>query len=178
MMMEIPENQNIINQKICILSRSSPELLEAMVKLFRQGQEPHHALYPEHFGPAKDDQAIANYLKGFFKPKNPFRARVGYAKGWYINDDLCGYLLYYLNETTNIYYGKSRWNCYVEDIVVSDKARSMGGASQLLEALLADLEPLSDCAVTAAVWNGNAASEALFRKFNFDALSQSFHRIL
>lgn len=176
--MQATTNASHENQEIRSFERSNSDVLGTMVQLFKQGQAPHHAMYPEHFGPANDIQAITNYLRGFFKPRNPFRDRVGYAKGWFVNDILCGYLLYYLNETSNVFYGKSRWNCYVEDIVVSDKTRSMGGASKLLDALLADLDHLSDCTIAASVWNGNAASEALFKKHKFDTLSQSFYRVL
>jgi len=175
--MQADDSQLKAAHEVRLLSQPNRQLLEDMVQLFGQGQAPHHAAFPQHFGPANDAQAITSYLKGFFKPRNPFRTRRGFAKGWFVDNQLSGYLLYHLHETSNIFYGKMRWTCFVEDIVIGAEARSLGGASQLIEALLAELESLADCAVSATVWSGNEASEALFRKHGFEALSQSFYRV-
>ena len=175
--MQADHDQPKDNHEVRLLSQPNPELLEDMVRLFDQGQAPHHTAFPDHFGPANDIPAITGYLRGFFKPRNPFRTRRGFAKGWFVDDQLSGYLLYYLQETSNIFYGKTRWTCFVEDIVIGAEARSLGGASQLITALLAELEPLADCAISATVWSGNEASDALFRKHGFEALSKSFYRV-
>lgn len=163
------------------LTRADDALLEAMADLFAQGQTPHHEKFPQMFGPAgssdEDREAVKAYLKGFFKPRNPFRARSQFAKGWFTQGKLSGYLLYQLYESSNIFYGKPRWNCFVEDIVVSSAARGLGGASALMEALLEQTEPLGECALSGTVWHGNDASVRLFEKHGFKPLSQSFYKV-
>lgn len=159
------------------LDTRAPALLEAMTDLFQQGQKPHHRAFPEHFGPAQDRAAISEYLQGFLKPRNPFRKRSGFALGWFVDEALAGYLLYYLNQSNNVYYGKPRWTCFVEDIVVSESARGQGGASSLMGALLAKVEPLNDCAISGTVWNANSASEALFARHGFQPLSRAFYKV-
>ncbi len=151
--------------------------LDAMTALFQQGQSEHHSSYPAHFGPANDPKEIANYLQSFFKPRNPLRKRYGYAKGWFVDGALKGHLLYRLNRSRDIFYGKPRWNCFIEDIVVDENARGLGGASALMRALLDEIEKLDDCAVSGNVWRMNSASEALFRKHGFQPLSQTFYRV-
>ncbi len=160
------------------LDQKSAPLLDAMIDLFGQGQEPHHQSFPEHFGPADNREAISSYLQGFLKPRNPFRKRTGFAMGLYIDANLAGYLLYRLNETNDVFYGKPRWYCHIEDIVVDESARGSGGASALMSNLSAKLAPLGECAVSGSVWNGNSASEALFKKQGFEPLSQSFFKVI
>lgn len=159
------------------LGRRSTSMVEAMSVLFEQGQEPHHQAFPEHFGPAKNHAAITAYLQGFLKPRNPFRSRTGFAMGLFVEDKLVGYLLYRLNEASDVFYGRPRWHCYVEDIVVDQAARGLGGASALMSALLAEISSLGECAVSGTVWNGNSASQALFQKHGFKPLSQSFFKV-
>lgn len=160
------------------LGHRSAGLLEAMTGLFEQGQKPHHRSFPEHFGPGKNHEAIATYFKGFLKPRNPFRSRTGFAIGLFIEDNLVGYLLYKLNQTNDVFYGRRRWHCYVEDIVVDQSARGLGGASALMSALLAETSSLGNCSMSGTVWDGNAASQALFQKHGFEPLSQSFYKVL
>lgn len=148
-----------------------------MTDLFQQGQESHHDAFPAHFGPADDRATIARYLQGFLKPRNPLRSRRGFAKGWYVDSTLAGYLLYYLHQSDNVFYGKPRWTCFIEDIVVSKEARGRGGASVLMDALLSELEPLENCAISGTVWNANSASEALFKKHGFEPLSRAFFKV-
>ncbi len=162
---------------VAALDKRDAALLEAMISLFRQGQKPHHEDFPAHFGPAKDRSAIIQYIQGFLKPRNPLRKRYGLAKGWFVDGQLSGYLLYRLSQTDNVFYGKTRWTCYIEDIVVDENARRLGGASALMGALLAEIEPLEDCAVSGTVWNANSASEVLFRKHGFESLSQAFYKV-
>jgi ribosomal protein S18 acetylase RimI-like enzyme len=156
------------------LHSRSAALLDAMVHLFKQGQNPHHKAFPAHFGPAVDHMAIRRYLLDFLKPRNPLRNRAGFAKGWYVDGALAGYLLYRLGQTKNVFYGKTRWNCYIEDIVVDQRARGSCGGSELMQALWAEIEHLDDCVVSGTVWGNNAASQALFRKHGFEPLSQVF----
>ncbi|MEP2735978.1 MAG: GNAT family N-acetyltransferase [Erythrobacter sp.] len=159
------------------LEKRSDALLGSMTDLFEQGQKPHHDAFPDHFGPAKDRAAIGHYLQGFLKPRNPLRQRNGFAKGWYAGGELAGYLLYRLSKSANIFYGEPRWTCFVEDIVVSENARGAGGASALMGALMEEITPLENCAVSGTVWNMNAASEALFRKHGFEPLSKAFYKV-
>ncbi len=160
------------------LDRKSAPLLEAMIDLFGQGQEPHHRSFPEHFGPADNFVAISVYLQGFLKPRNPFRQRTGFAKGLFLQESLVGYLLYRLSETNDVFYGKPRWHCHIEDIVVDKRARGLGGASALISTLLAELAPWGECAVSGTVWDGNSASQALFQNQGFEPLSQSFFKVI
>jgi GNAT superfamily N-acetyltransferase len=160
------------------LHRREDALLSKMAGLFEQGQKPHHDSFPEHFGPADDRAAIIQFLQGFLKPANPLRRRYGLAKGWYVDGQLSGYLLYRLSRSNNVFYGKPRWTCFVEDIVIDQSARGLGGASSLLNAVLEEASQYKNCAVSGTVWRGNAASEALFRKAGFEPLSQSFYKVI
>ena len=162
---------------VAALDQRTQPLLEAMTELFAQGQEPHHEAFPDHFGPADDRAAITSYLQGFLKPRNPLRKRHGFAKGWFVDGTLAGYLLYRLSQTNNVFYGQTRWTCYVEDIVVDESARGLGGASALMGALLEEAERLPNCAVSGTVWSMNRASEALFLKHGFEPLSQAFYKV-
>lgn len=159
------------------LNRRTEGLVAAMAALFDQGQAPHHHSFPEHFGPGDNGAAIASYLQGFLRPRNPFRARTGFAKGLFLNDELAGYLLYRLNKTDDVFYGKVRWSCHIEDIVVDEAARGRKGASAMMSALLEELAPLGECAISGNVWNGNSASQALFESHGFEPLSQSYHKV-
>ena len=160
------------------LNKRDTALIEVMIDLFRQGQKSHHENFPEMFGPAEDDAAIAAHLSCFFKPRNPLRKRSNFAKGWFVDGTLSGYLLFQLYEASNVYYGKTRWTCFVEDIVIDEAARGKGGASALMGSLLAEIERLDECAVSGTVWSGNDASIALFEKHGFHSLSQSFCRVV
>lgn len=162
---------------VSTLDARTSNLLEAMTDLFQQGQTPHHDAFPAHFGPADDRAAIVGYLQGFLKPRNPLRRRSGFAMGWYVDEALSGYLLYYLNRSNTVFYGRPRWTCFVEDIVVSESARGQGGASAMMSALLAQVEPLENCAISGTVWKANSASEALFKKHGFEPLSQAFYKV-
>lgn len=164
--------------QVADLNKPDTGLIEIMISLFRQGQKAHHEKFPEMFGPAEDDAAITSYLSGFFKPRNPLRKRSKFAKGWFVDGALSGYLLFQLYQTSNVFYGKARWTCFVEDIVIDEAARGKGGASALMGSLLAGIEQLDECAISGTVWNGNDASVALFEKHGFRPLSQSFCRVL
>ncbi len=159
------------------LHHRNGDLQHAMARLFQQGQKPHHEAFPAHFGPADDSEAIIHYFQGFLKTRNPFRQRRGFAKGLFVDGSLAGYLLYRLYKESSVFYGEPRWTCFVEDIVIDEHARGLGGASALMEALLTEVEPLSNCAMSGTVWNGNAASEGLFRKHGFEPLSQAFYKV-
>jgi len=152
--------------------------MASMVALFRQGQQPHHAAFPDQFGPGDNDAVIIRFLKGFQPRIHPFKKRHGFARGWFVDGALRGYLLYRLYETSDVYYGKSRWVCLVEDIVIDHHARLLGGATALIDDLMQQLARLENCSVSATVWKGNDASQALFQKHGFEALSQSFYRTI
>ncbi|MGB7373066.1 N-acetyltransferase family protein [Pontixanthobacter sp.] len=160
------------------LDAPTQPLLAVMVDLFQQGQTSHHAAFPAHFGPASDSAPIARYCRGFLKPRNPFRKRSGFAKGLFIDGVLAGHVLYRLNKGYNVFYGSPRWSCFIEDITITETARGTGGASALMEALLADMEALGQCVISGTVWNMNAASAALFTKHGFEPLSRAFHKVL
>lgn len=151
--------------------------LDQMIEIFKTGQQPHHEKFPDIFGPGDDKTAIAQYLRGFFKPRNPFRKRSGYALCWYVDGKPSGYLLYQLYETSNIFHGKPHWVCFVEDVAISPDARKLGGASALMERLMQLSSGLGHCIVSGHIWRDNDASEALFRKSGFDDLSKCFYRI-
>jgi len=170
-------SQSSPNTYVEPLVKRNAVLLEAMANLFEQGQKPHHEAFPDHFGPAQDRAAIIAYLRGFLRPRNPLRSRYGFAYAWFVDDALAGYLLYRLNHTHNAFYGQARWSCYIEDIVVDEGSRGLGGASALMDALTKAIEPLENCAVSGTVWKMNTASEALFHKHGFEPLSQSFYRV-
>jgi len=167
------------SQTLTVQTLAAPtrDVLEAMVRLFQQGQRAHHAAFPDHFGPANDTAPIAQYCKGFFKPRNPLRGQSGFALGWFVDGALSGYLLYRLSRSHNIFYGKARWTCFIEDIVVDEGARGLGGGSAMMEALSQRIAPLENCAVSGTVWAMNSASEALFRKHGFEPLSQGFYKV-
>jgi len=93
-----------------------------------------------------------------------------------IDDSVKGYLLYQLYETNNIFYGKTRQICFVEDIAVDPDTRGLGGASMLLDYLNTKTDKLDNCLTSATIWNGNAASEKLFRKYGFADQSKAFYR--
>lgn len=159
------------------LDKRDDALINAMISLFEEGQVPHHAAYPAHFGPAIDRAEIAQYVRTFLKPRNPLGKRYGYALGWYVEGVLKGYLLYRLTNSRDIFFGKARWSGFIEDVVVAENARGMGGASALMKALLAEVRPLGDCVISGHVWRMNDASEALFRKHGFEPLSQTFYKV-
>ncbi len=152
--------------------------LAEMAKLFKQGQQPHHAAFPDLFGPADNSEAINTFLRGFLPSRNPFRKRSSFAKGWFVDGALRGYLLYRLYQRADVFFGDARWVCFIEDIVIDREARSMGGASGLMGDLMDELASYKGCAVSGTVWRGNDASGALFQKHGFDALSQSFYRMI
>lgn len=163
------------------LDAPSEPLIAAMAALFAQGQGPHHDAFPDHFGPASNRTEIEGYLRSFLEPQNPLRewlkGRQGYAKGWFVDGALAGYLLYRLHRSSNVFYGQERWTCFVEDIVVDTAARGMGGASALLGAVLSEAGNHKNCVISGTVWNGNSASEALFGKHGFEPLSRTFYKV-
>lgn len=160
------------------LGKRDAVLTKAMVELFRQGQAPHHRSFPDHFGPAENEAAVARYLQGFLKPRNPFRTQTGFAKGLFVNEKVSGYLLYRLSIRNDVFYGQPRWNCHIEDIVVDRAARGNGGASAMMSEVLAELSRKGECSVSGTVWKGNEASIALFQNHGFEPLSQSFHKLI
>jgi ribosomal protein S18 acetylase RimI-like enzyme len=178
-MARLPSNQT---SAIIALDQPASDLVDAMVQLFVQGQEPHHVKFPEHFGPADDHAAITEYFRGFFGPRNPLRkllkTRTGFAIGWFVEGVLSGYLLYRLQRTNNVFYGAERWTCFIEDIVVDEKTRGLGGATMLMDAVLTEAGSHKNCAISGTVWNANSASEALFRKHGFAPLSCAFYKVI
>ena len=68
--------------------------------------------------------------------------------------------------------------CFVEDIVVDPLRRVRGGGTILMDYLIEELRTLGPCLVSAQVWRGNDASEALFRKYGFDDKSRHFYRVM
>lgn len=151
--------------------------LDRMIALFQQGQQPHHQAFPDHFGPGDNHQAIAHYLKAFLPPKNPFRSRTQFAKGWFVDGAVMGYLIYQLYQRLDVFYGRPRWACFVEDITIDQSSRASGGASFLIDSLLGEIDTLPDYMLSATVWNGNAASQKLFEKYGFTAQSSCFYRM-
>lgn len=168
---------NLPTNDVRPIERADPVTLNAMLRLFKQGQAPHHRDFPDHFGPGENEAEIRTFLGGFFKPRNPFRTRSGYALGWLVDAKLSGYLLYRLSESSNVYFGKSRWNCFIEDIVVDEAARGLGGGSALMERVLTIANALPNCAISGTVWGGNEASAALFEKHGLAPLSRSFQKV-
>jgi len=169
--------KNSSNSKTQVKEPGAADLVQ-MANIFKQGQQPHHERFPGIFGPADNHDAIIQYLRGFLKPRNPFRTRRSFAAGWFVNQELGGYLLYNLYETSNIFYGRDHWVCHVEDIAVDAAARSSGGASMMLDHLSNIINRLDHCIASANVWRDNDASEALFRKFGFDDLSKTYYRVI
>jgi len=157
---------------------SSQEHLDAMADIFKHGQEQHHEAFPDVFCAADNHDEIVRYIRTFLKPGNPFRTRRNFSLVWILDNELRGYMLYQLYETSNVFFGKKRWTCFVEDIAVDPDYRSLGGASMLVDYLTVKLDGLGDCIASAQVWKGNDASEALFRKYGFDDLSKTFYRTI
>ncbi len=159
---------NIIAANICHV--------EAMAHIFQQGQKPHHERFPDIFGPADNVQAIISYMRGFLKPRNPFREQRNFAIVWQDEGKVGGYLLYQLYQTSNIFYGKDHWVNFVEDIAVDESVRGKGVASQLMDYMADVIEDCTPCIASANVWRGNEASEALFEKYGYSALSKTYYR--
>ncbi len=151
--------------------------IDAMVKIFSAGQSTHYENFPDIFEPPTDKQAIRNYIQSFFKPRNPLRTRNKYSIGWIIDDKLCGYLLYHLYQTSDIFFGKNRWVCFVEDIAVDPGHHKQGGATLMMSHLKTLADNHQNCLFSAQIWRGNEASKALFKKFGFTANSSHYHYI-
>ena len=150
--------------------------LDNMAAIYKHGQNQHHEAFSDIFCPAVGRDEIIRHMRHYFPPKNPFKSRRNYSLAWIVENELRGYLLYQLYETSNIFYGKECWICFVDDIAVDPIYRSHGGASMLLTELTKKLEKLGDYIVSGQVWNGNDASVALFRKHGFDNRSNNFYR--
>ncbi len=175
--MNPPLDSTSARSGVIALEKPVSAVIEPMIDLFQEGQGPHHTRFPILFGPAENRDAIADFLKGFFKPRNPFRRQTSFALGWYVDEDLSGYLLYRLSQSNNVFYGEARWTCFIEDVVVAKSAQGQGGASAMMATLIAILEPLENCAVSGTVWRGNEASTKLFTKHGFEPLSTSYYRV-
>jgi len=152
--------------------------LEKMSEIFKSGQMLHYQAFPEIFCSADDEDAVLRYLRTFCKPKNPFKTRRKFALAWFVNNEVHGYLLYHLHKTSDVFFGRERWMCFIEDIAIDNSSRSKGGASQLINHLMTELKTLGNCLVSAQVWRGNEPSEALFSKYNFDAKSKHFYCVI
>ncbi len=150
--------------------------LSAMANIFMQGQKPHHEKFPDIFGPADNADEIIGYLRGFLKPRNPFRDQRNFAVVWYDEGKVGGYLLYQLYQTSNIFYGGEHWVSFVEDIAVDEGVRGKGVASQLMDYLVDVTKDCTPCVASANVWRDNIASEALFKKYGYNDLCKTFYR--
>jgi len=149
--------------------------LNAMVEIFSAGQIDHHEKFPDIFDPPTDKAAINHYLQSFLKPRNPLRKRQNFSIGWFCDDRLCGYLLYRFYQRSDIFFGKDRWICFVEDIAVHPDHHQKGAASSMMS-YIKDLSLAhKNCLFSAQIWRGNEASEALFKKFGFTQNSSHFH---
>lgn len=148
--------------------------LQTMADIFKNGQQLHHDNFPDIFCPPADKAEIEYYLRGYLKPKNPFRTQRKFTTSWIIEDQVAGYLLYQLSNSSNVFFGKNKWHCFVDDIAIHPEYSGRGGASTLLNDLSEKLSALDNCTITAQVWRGNEASEALFKKFHFDDYSKNY----
>lgn len=160
------------------------EHLHQMVEIFKDAQNYHHDSFPEIFSDINnsDDErtAIENYLQGYFKPGFSFRnkRRSNFSYAIVSNNIVHGYLLYNLKKSSDIFFGKDRWSCFVEDIATAESYRGKGVASRLIDRLMTEIADLENCRISAQVWRGNNSSIKLFEKFGFDQKSSVLYRTL
>ena len=152
--------------------------LEPMADIFKSGQWHHNKAFPNIFCEPNDHDEIVRYLRGFLKPKNPFQTRRNFSLVWTVDDEARGYVLYQLYRSSNVFFGRARWTCFVDDIAIDSAFRGRGGASMLMETLIKKVETLPNCVVSGQVWKKNDASEALFRKFGFSDEAKTFYRTI
>ena len=170
--------QTMTHTGLASVVETRPEHLAQMVTIFAHGQDQHHTTFPDIFGAPDNDAKIMDYLRSYLKPRNPMRTRRNFSLSWMVDNEVGGFILYQLYSTANVFYGRQRWICFIEDIAIDPVHRSKGGASALLESLLEQVKELDNCIVNAQVWRGNEASNALFRKYGFDDKAMNFCRVL
>ncbi|MEL7540123.1 MAG: GNAT family N-acetyltransferase [Pseudomonadota bacterium] len=133
---------------------------------------------PEIFCAPDNRTEISQYLRSFLKPKNPLRRRRNFCLAFVSGDTVCGYLLYKLNCSPDVFFGERRWTCFIEDIAVAPGRQEQGIASALMAHLLENaLAPYKPCLVSGQIWRGNAASEGLFEKHQFSGLSKTYYTL-
>ena len=150
----------------------------AMCDIFKCGQIYHHQEFPRIFCEPDDDAKISGYFQSFLKPRNPFRSRHRFARAWFGDDVLEGYLLFQLHKSSDVFFGNDRWFAYVDDIAIAENFRQRGTASKLMKSLIDDVEKLGGGIISGQVWRGNDASEKLFTKSNFDCTAKQFYRVI
>ena len=151
--------------------------LPEMIPMFRHGQIKHFEKFPEIFCAPDNLASIENYLRGFLKARR-FRKQKKFGLVWLVDGKVGGYVLYQKYQSSGIFFPQNRWQCFIDDIAVSPDFQSRKGASFLMHELSNELSNLGECMLSAQVWSGNEASEALFQKSGFVAQSQNFYRVI
>jgi len=90
---------------------------------------------------------------------------------------LYGYILYTINQTNNVLNGDKHLEVSIEDVAVSTKMRRRGIAKNLIQGVYENTSTLGNCHIFAQVWDGNDASNALFKEAGFTAVSTQYHRM-
>jgi len=150
----------------------------AMCEVFKHGQIYHHQMFPRIFCKPDNEAKIAGYVQSFLKPRNPFRTRHRFARAWFGDDILEGYVLFQLHKTSDVFFGNDRWFAHIEDIAIGVKFRQKGTASKLMKSLTDDVENLGGGIISGQVWRGNEASERLFEKSDFERAAKQFYRVI
>ncbi len=162
-----------------------------MIDLYEAGQHFHHALYPGIFCPPCDHESVAHHFRNYMAPEPPlarlkrrqnpfallFRPRTRFSIGWTEEGKLYGYILYTINQTNNVLNGDKHLEVSIEDVAVSTKMRRRGIAKNLIQGVYENTSTLGNCHIFAQVWDGNDASNALFKEAGFTAVSTQYHRM-
>lgn len=151
--------------------------LPEMIPIFHNGQTVHFEKYPEIFCAPNNSAQIELYLRRYLDKPGFLRKQKKFGLVWLIDGKVGGYLLYQKYRSSGVFFPLNRWECFIDDIAVSPDFQNRGGASYLMNELSKELAGLPECLLSAQVWNGNEASEALFKKFGFAAQSQNFYRV-
>lgn len=162
------------------LAEATRRDLPEMCAIFKCAQIYHHEMFPQIFCMPDDEDSIRTYIGGFFKSRHPLRrgTRTRFARGWFENDRLGGYMLYQFYSSTNVFFGPARWFAHIDDIAVSDEYRQRGVGDALMNALTEDMERAGGGILSGQIWAGNDASQNLFKKNGYDASAQHFYRAI
>lgn len=149
--------------------------LPSVYALLRMTHEDHKERFPDLFN--AEDTNVDNKLAAHFCPylKTPFsfKRRTKCAIGYETNEEMLGYLLYVLGPDGH---RSGKQSCVITDIAVRPESKQQGIASAMINELLKRISPLEECSIYAHIWEGNTASEALFRGAGFSPLYTLFHQ--